>query len=352
VVGGGDTEPIPVSATLAFNTRAVEVPAPPCVPTPRRRPPPLPPPPRDEEDTYPLARRSPGRDLEEEERERERAASRRMLSRAVRDLSDPSLQRAWPLEKYWIEFLAYPLRALPAALVLSVLWATLIAFLGAMMPDQWDAVEVLTRSPVLLVVFVLFGVTVAFLQATLRAALAGKAGFLAMPERDLREIVRGGVQGGLAFLAGPVVPAVVGFIFWSQSGELKGVDWLILWELGLLAVGYWALAMLSVQRRNRLSDLRPAAVMDEARDIGWRAPLVAVLIALPVVGQALHTLGALDRPDRSAGGWLLLVATWTGQLTWMVFVLRWYGVSRYRTLRAARVASPPRAGNTAQPVSR
>ncbi len=312
----------------SLELRAVEVPAPPCEPAPRRRPPSLPP--QDDEETYPLARAWNDLDPDEDEKARERARSRRLLSRAVRDLKDAHLRSSWPLEKHWIEFLSYPLRALPLALILAMAWATLIAILGAMMPDRWDALEILPRAPVLMIVFMLFGYTVAFLQGTYAAARTGQAGFLVWPGRNMTVTVRGGVQGLLAFLAGPVLPAVVGYIFWVESGELQTIDWMILWQLGLVAVGYWALAMLAVQEDNRLRDLHPAAVMKLARQIGFRAPLFAVLIALPVVGQSLQTLGALDRPDRSAGGWLLLVMSWTGQLAWMLLLLRWFGVSRFR----------------------
>ena len=334
-----DTSQI-VPPAPSLELRAVEVPAPPCEPSLRRQPPPLPP--QDEEEYYPLARESNDPDPDESEKARERARSQRLLSRAVLDLNDPRFRRRWPLEKHWFEFLSYPLRALPLALILAMAWATLIAILSELMPDRWYTVEILACAPLLMITFMLFGYTVALLQGTYAAARAGKAGFLVWPGRNMTLTVRGGVQGLLAFLAGPVVPAVVGYIFWVESGELQTIDWLILWDLGLAAVGYWALALLAVQEDNRLRDLHPAKVMNLARQIGFRAPLFALLIALPVVGKSLQTLGAFDRPGRSSDGWLLLVMSWTGQLAWMLLLLRWFGVSRFRAVdHAARQASNP-----------
>ena len=320
---------VPLVPTLEL--RAVEVPAPPYAPPPLRRHSP-PPPEQDEDDTYPLAR--DWHDLGGTGRQ-ERAEARRLLSRAVRDLKEKRfLRRSWPLEKHWFEFLAYPLRALPCVLLLAVAWATLTAILGAVMPDGWDATEIVTHLPVLLpvlmIVFVLFGYTIAFFQATYGLARAGTAGFIAWPGKDLGATVRGGTQGLLAFLAGPIVPAVVGFLFWLGSGELNTLDWLILWELGIVAAAYWALALLAVQRNMSLCDLRPAAVMKSVRQSGFRAPLTALLLAIPAVGQALQTLEALDSPQRNPAGWLIAVLCWIGQLSWVVFILRWFGVNRFR----------------------
>jgi hypothetical protein len=305
----------PVPPVPALELRAVEVATVPHGPPPLRSPGPAP----DDDEVYSL---SPVRhDRGAGERE-----SRRLPPRAGSAAKDRrGLWGKWTLETRWSEFMAYPLRALPHVLVLAAGWATLILILGHTMRDGWGM-----TLPVLMIAYVLFGYTVAFLQATYEAASDGKAGLVAWPGLDMRATVRAGVQGVLAFLAGPVVPAVGAFLFWLYGGEPQGLDWLLLWALSLVTVGYWALALLAVQQTNRLRDLHPATVMKVARQFGFRAPLTAVLIALPVVIPALQTLGALDRPRYSPAGWVILMLCWTGQLSWMVFVLRLLGVRRFQ----------------------
>ena len=263
-------------------------------------------------------------------------------------------RRNWTLEKTWTDFLLYPLRASPLILYLSVAWATLLTITGAIMLDSSDGMVMVLRTPLLLLDLVVFAYTMGFLQATLAAASEGKAGTVAWPRWDLITTARGGGHGLLAFLAGPVVPAVVGFFFWLRAGELEMIDWLILWELGLAAVVYWVLVVLSVSQNNDLRDLLPAAVVRAARQLGSRALLTSVLIGFPLVAQVMQTLWTLDNPHRLGAAWSLLVVQCAMQLAWAVFWLRRFGVSRYRTeapVRPARAATPrvPVAGRAELP---
>jgi hypothetical protein len=257
--------------------------------------------------------------------------------RSDRPATDTSGGRqSWPLEQRYSHFLAYALRALPRVLVLAAAWATMITIVGGVMKNGWDLSEVLARAGVLLpalaVLFMLFGYTMALLEVTLAAAWVGKAGSVAWPGFDLAATVRGGFRGLLAFLAGPVVPAL-GLCLLLFSAEPQGLDWLVLWGLGIVAVAYWALAVLAVLQTDSLRDLHPRSVLRVTRQLGFRAPLTAVLIALAVVGPALQTLRYLERPQFGVGVWLLLVLSWTGQTSWTVLCLRWFGVRRFQTSR-------------------
>jgi hypothetical protein len=136
-----------------------------------------------------------------------------------------------------------------------------------------------------------------------------------------------------------VVPAVVACWFWLNSGDLLWVDWLIVWQLGIVAVGYWALALMAVQERGRFRDAHPAAVVRLVQRLGWRAVLAAVLLAVVVVGHCLLVLDTLEEL-RGLRGWLQLVGCWAGQFFWMVLLLRWLGVSSYRARKQRRDTKP------------
>ena len=80
-----------------------------------------------------------------------------------------------------MSFLAYPLRAWLLVLILAAVWATTILILGSVLPDRWSVVDVLAHSPVLMVVLVLFGYTMAFLQITHMAARGEKLAWSSGP---------------------------------------------------------------------------------------------------------------------------------------------------------------------------
>src|SRR5207244_288158 len=110
---------------------------------------------------------------------------------------------------------------------LSAAWATLTALVIAVLPETWVPAEVAPRTPVLFFVFVLAGYTFACLQAGYTAAREGQTVIVAWPCWDLARAARGGVEGIVCFLAGPVVLEGVALIFWLGSGDLQAVDGLI-----------------------------------------------------------------------------------------------------------------------------
>jgi len=264
----------------------------------------------------------------------------RVLADAHKELKkrreDP---RTWRLETHGYQCLEYPLRAWFMVLVLALAWTMLITVLIALLPDTWTLTEFMPRFPLLMFVFLLLGYSCACLQTTLGAARAGESDYVAWPERGLVPAVRGGAQAVVCLLAGPVVPAVAAGWFWLNSGDLLWVDWLIVWQLGIVAVGYWALALMAVQERGRFRDAQPAAVVRLVKRLGYRAMLAAVLIAVVVVGHGLLVLDTLEEL-RGLRGWLQLVGCFAGQFFWMVLLLRWLGVSSYRARQQRRDAMP------------
>jgi hypothetical protein len=314
--------PVPV-----LQIKVVEIPMAPASPLQYRRA-------RDLEDDvdslYRVAEQPNGAKLEAQAK-LERKQLRQLLADAKRHVARRRLMaREWQLETEWFHFLLYPLRALLLVIFLGAAWASVIAFLIAVWPSTLALVDVLPRLPLLLIVFLLLGYTWACLEATITAALIGEAGYIAWPNSDrLVRAARGGAQAVACFLAGPVVPALVAFDFWLLSGDLEFVDWLILLELVFLASAYGVLTMLAAQR-GRFRDAWPAGVVRMVRCLGYRAVLVAVLIAVGAVGTGSLMLVALEEMHRSFGGWLLMLWCWTAQLLWMLLLLRWLGVKSFK----------------------
>jgi hypothetical protein len=251
-------------------------------------------------------------------------------------------KHGWTLEVHFSEFVLYPLRALPLVLCLALAWASLIAFLMANWPPRWEALEVVPRLPLLLVVFLLLGYTWAFLARTFAAGVAGEAGRVARPDHDrLIQAARAGMQAVWCFLAGPIVPAAVAFFFWLNSGDFETVDWLIVWELGVLSVGYWFLALMAVRERNAYGDACPSGVAHLLRRLGYRMLAAALLVAVVMVGHGILMFGALESMHQGARGWFFMVLLWAALLFWLVLLLRWFGVSSYRAARNMKTTLAP-----------
>jgi hypothetical protein len=264
----------------------------------------------------------------------------RWVAEAEADLKAPEFDhRAWLLEKDWAECLLYPLRAGRLMVMLGVMWATLLAIALALSipPHGLTWPDPVLRLPWFLALTLLLGYTFALLRATLAAAMEGRAGHVFRPDNVPLRTLRGCAEAVLSFLAGPVVLLAVAFFFWLESGELEFVDRLILWELCLAAVGYWALALLAMWEGGRFRDANPAAVWSLIRRAGRRVPLAAALGALAVVAHGRAALGALEELHRApVGGWFTLTLCWAGLLSCLLFLLRWLGVSRFRAWRRGR----------------
>jgi hypothetical protein len=230
---------------------------------------------------------------------------------------------------------------------LGLTWASVLAIILSAPSDGWSVGEVLMRVPWVLPLVLLMGYTFAWMRATFAAGMEGRAGYLAWPENVPLQTVRGVVEAAVTFLAGPVVPLAVAFVFWLNSGELELVDRLILWELGLVAAAYWALALLAMWEGERFRDANPLAVWRLIRREGYRVPLAALLAAVVVVGHGRACLGVLEELQQEpASAWLTLFVCWAGLMFWLMALLRWLGVSRFRTWKRRRKQNPlPESGD-------
>jgi hypothetical protein len=265
--------------------------------------------------------------------------ARRLLARAEADLAECRARTfPWQRERYWLQCLLYPLRAVFLLFGLAVAWAVLTTFLVATLPDTWDAAEVTPRLPLLMPLGLLLGYTFAAFRCTLVSAARGEAGFIAWPGFDLAQTAWSGLVGLVCFLTGPIVPAVVAYLFWLESGDLTWVDELILWELATLTVAGWALAMLAAHGGGKLRYATLGAAAKLVHKLGYRLLGIALIGAAVATFVGLRALGALADLQEGLEGWLILIGWWTGTLCGLVFLLRWLGVScfRARKLRAQR----------------
>jgi hypothetical protein len=178
----------------------------------------------------------------------------------------------------------------------------------------------------------LVGFPCSFLECVLSSAAAGEVSYIRWSGNPLVVIVFSGMKWLTCFLAGPVVFTGVAWLYWLQCGDPALLDWLILVELGVVAVAYWFLALLALTDRGRLRDLNPVAVADLAHRLGWRALAAVGAAALLVLGHGALLVAAVAEVHRSpARGLLVLVAAWMSGLFWGTFFCRLLGVWCHNT---------------------
>jgi hypothetical protein len=306
---------------------------------PERRPPPAP----SEGAGAPRPERPPRKaDIPEavDHEEWQRWEARRLLTQAHRDLDlRHRYALGWPREKHWFECLLYPMRASLVLLILAVTWATLAAFFVALFAEDWDMSApgpALLLVPPMVVLFFLLAYTCAFFRCVLASASEGESGVIRWPGGDLLQVLWSGAACLVCFVAGPLLPGVVAFLFWLNSGDLEWVDEIILVELGLVAICSWVLALLAVDRSGRLRDANPIALAQMARRLGWRGWLLVVLASSWALVLVPITMAAMGELHHSALGWIAL--GWWGfwGMAWVVFLLRWYGLSQFRATQQRR----------------
>jgi hypothetical protein len=150
--------------------------------------------------------------------------------------------------------------------------------------------------------------------------------------------LRSGIKWLVCFLAGPVIFAAAGLLYWLQCGDPTLVDWLILTELGVVAGAYMIFVLMSLTDGGRLRDLNPVAVADLAHQLGWRGLALALAAALVFLlhGWALLTGVAMVHTE-PVQGLLLVAGGWLSALYWSTFFCRAIGIVCRREMSAARL---------------
>jgi hypothetical protein len=216
-------------------------------------------------------------------------------------------------------------------LVLTLALTAATGFLLMVLPEMWDEGASLRERPLFWAVGAVFSVilvyTCAALQGPLVTALAGQAPYVHWPVRDVLFALKSCVRCVVCFLAGPGVLAGVAFWYWLYGGDLTVLDWVILVELTVLAVGYWFLVVTAASEGGRLRDANPVRVARLVHRLGRRttvpvlvAPLLMIGHGLAAVraGQWLHVAGPFALPG--------LACAWAGALFWATFFFRLLGV--------------------------
>jgi hypothetical protein len=179
----------------------------------------------------------------------------------------------------------------------------------------------------------------AFLDCTLEAAARGDLRQIRWPGSDLRLVLKSLVWFLYSFLAGPAILLGIAFLYWLYGGDLAVVDWLIIAELLLVAIGYWLLEMAAVLERGRLFDANPTRVFEVGQRLGYRAVLLAFAAGILGMTYGWLVLIALEQLHTNpSGGWLLLAFCWMSGLFLTTLLFCLLGACCGRPRRARRPA--------------
>ncbi len=249
-----------------------------------------------------------------------------------------------PLETYWYQCLLYPFHDWRLWVGPTVLLALAISpglllvprlLADAPADSRVREIVALCGVPALLL---LFGYPCNFLGGVLRSAALGEGWAAHWPGHSVAGALRSIVVWLACFLAGPALFAAVAAIYGMQCGDPGAIDWLILVELGVLAIGSALLVLAAVGENGRLRDANPLRVIDLAHRLGLRAA-AAALVGTVIVGAhgALAVVAAVELHRELAIGLALLVASWLSGMFWTTFLFRLLGLWCYRSRIPATV---------------
>jgi hypothetical protein len=245
--------------------------------------------------------------------------------------TSPRRRYVWQLETYWFQCLKYPFRAWRLLAALGLAQAAFLVWTALFVPrfnGVGDSPAVSEGIVYCLAAFIAVVYTIGLFDCILASAGAGEYRVFRMPGIDL------GIQGAasclVCFLAGPVIPATIGLLYWRHCGDPDLVDRSILAELAGATFAYWLFEILAARETGGWwAD--PAAVFSIHYRTGPRSLLAAV--GPPLLGYAylrvvfgamafLYVNGLFAFPR--------LVAATTAGLFAVTFLLRVIGVWCYR----------------------
>jgi hypothetical protein len=188
-----------------------------------------------------------------------------------------------------------------------------------------------------------------FLESVAASAAASKVQFIRGSCNAVLATLHSVANSLTSFLAGPVLIAGVGWLYWLSwmyFGDPSAVDWVILAELEVVGVAYWLYTLLAVSDRGQLRDLNPLAVADLAHRLSWGGLAVVLAAAVALLAHCVVLLTAADKLPSAAlhGGAILAAASFSG-VFWSTFFGRWLVV---RCSHRDRPAPARRGANTQQ----
>jgi hypothetical protein len=171
-----------------------------------------------------------------------------------------------------------------------------------------------------------------FLDCVLDSSAAGEVYYIVWSGNPFLSVFRSGTKWLASFLAGPIIFAGMAWVYWLRCGDPGVLDWLILTELGVVAIAYWIFALLAVSDRGRLQDLNPASIADLANRLGRRGLSIALLAALLLLVHGWVLIaGVAGVHMATVNGWLMLGNGWLSGIFWSTFFCRLLGVRCHRS---------------------
>lgn len=248
----------------------------------------------------------------------------------------PKVRRRRQLEQHWHQCLAYPALNWRVLLILSLIFSAWMSGLLFAIPKMPRVSEMSLRDAFpwtagAAVLMLLAACSYTTVECALISALAGEGPALYWPISRLADPLRSGARCLFCFVAGPIVPAGIAVYFCFYGGDLTVLDWAIVAELSVFAVGYWFLAIVSVNERNRLRDASAIRVAQLIQRLHYRVIVPALVAPAWAFAHALVVFFALDRLHQNFAAVLLLAACWGSALFWSAFLFRLLGVWCYYT---------------------
>jgi hypothetical protein len=232
--------------------------------------------------------------------------------------------------------LLYPLRALTLLLGLSTALTIFCVAVALALPALLRDVRaegswlIWACATLLTIPLLIFGYLSGFLTCVLTSAMAGETRRIRWPGRDVGLALKSGAGWLVCFLAGPIVPAGAGLLFWIHGGDFQLLDWIILAEAGILAIACWFLLLLAVNQNDRLSDASPVRVAGIIQHLGHRVVVLAVFAGvLGLLHGWLAIVALAQTHEELALGFFLLFLCWTSAVYFAAFLFRWAGLWFY-----------------------
>lgn len=243
--------------------------------------------------------------------------------------------RRW-VETHWYQCLGLPGRAWSLLFGLAVVMTGLSGAIALALPGWLSDARaegswmIWLGLPCLSLPLLVFGYGTGFLDCVLASGMAGQVGHIRWPGRDFGMALKSGARWLTCFLAGPIVPAVAGLLYWVHAGELGFWDWTILAELNVLALSWWFLLLVAVNQPDWPRALNPLRLVGLVRRLGDRLVVWAVLASTSGLAHAWLAGVALEKVHHDfLLGWSLLLLSWASGMFFATFLFRWVGVWFY-----------------------
>lgn len=170
-----------------------------------------------------------------------------------------------------------------------------------------------------------------FLKRTLSGALDSAATGIKPFDYDPGVALKSFAQWTGCLMSVPVPLLACGVMYWIYCGELNALDYAILVELAVVAIGYGLFAVTVVCKTGRLRDVTPVRVVDEAVAYGPRGLWVVLIVCGVATAHAVLSFQAATIVHESPfSAFLLFLLCWFGALYLVSFTLRLIGQWDYK----------------------